>query len=84
MFAEGKRVLKEGGILVFIAPHAYLNEPQHPTLDEFVRVTAVHLLPELGIIEGTEATDLLMNMFGQAGAFQTFPGFAVFWAIKSS
>ncbi|TFF94620.1 PadR family transcriptional regulator [Candidatus Thorarchaeota archaeon] len=84
MFTEAKRVLKNEGVLRFVAPYAYLNEPKRPTLEEFIRVTSVHLLPDLGVVEGTEIARLLSDMFGHAGALQTLPGLVVFWAVKTS
>ncbi len=51
---EVKRILKPGGFFRMNVPFAFFDEPQTPTLDAFIRVTASHLFPELGIFEGSE------------------------------
>ncbi|MHA2432316.1 MAG: helix-turn-helix transcriptional regulator [Candidatus Thorarchaeota archaeon] len=80
--AECKRVLVNGGTLKIIAPFAFFEEPTKPTLGEFIRVTATHLFPELGVVEGNDVGTVIEANFTKCGAFETFPGLVVFWAVK--
>jgi len=80
--SECKRVLAKGGVLRVIAPFAYFGEPERPTVDEFIRVTAVHLLPDLGVVEGRDVASLMESLFSACGALETLPGLVVFWAEK--
>ncbi|MFX1603327.1 MAG: PadR family transcriptional regulator [Promethearchaeota archaeon] len=80
--AECKRVLVQGGILKIIAPFAFFEEPARPSLGEFIRVTATHLFPELGVVEGDDVGTVIEANFTDCGAFETFPGLVVFWAVK--
>ena len=80
--AECKRVLVKGGILKIIAPFAFFEEPAKPSLGEFIRVTATHLFPELGVVEGDDVGAVIEANFTKCGAFETFPGLVVFWAVK--
>lgn len=79
---ESKRVLKKKGILRILAPFAFFGEPAEPSLETFIRVTSVHLFPELGVVEGDEVSSVMEMNFEKCGAFQIFPGFVVFWGVK--
>ncbi len=79
---EIKRVLKKQGTLRILAPFAFFGEPAEPSLEAFIRVTSVHLFPDLGVVEGDEVGSVLEMNFKKCGAFQVFPGFIVFWGVK--
>lgn len=81
--AECKRVLKSGGALRIIAPFAFFNEPEKPGLGEFIRVTSTHLYPELGVVEGNDVGAVIEANFTKCGAYETFPGLVIFWAVKT-
>ncbi len=80
--AECKRVLVQKGTLKIIAPFAFFEEPSKPTIGEFIRVTSTHLFPELGVVEGNDVGTVIEANFTRCGAFETFPGLVVFWAVK--
>ncbi|MFQ5834213.1 MAG: PadR family transcriptional regulator [Candidatus Thorarchaeota archaeon] len=80
--AECKRILVQKGMLKIIAPFAFFDEPSKPTLGEFIRVTSTHLFPELGVVEGNDVGAVIEANFTRCGAFETFPGLVVFWAVK--
>jgi DNA-binding PadR family transcriptional regulator len=80
--AECKRVLISGGRLRMTAPFVFFEEPTVPTLGEFLRVTAAHLFPELGIVDGNEVGSVIESHFKECGAFETFPSLVEFWATK--
>jgi len=79
---EAKRVLKPGGILRLNAPFVFFDEPAQPMLEAFLRVTAYHLFPELGVAEGDEIGTLFELHFRRCGAVQLFPGYVQFWGVK--
>jgi DNA-binding PadR family transcriptional regulator len=81
--AECKRVLKVGGALRIIAPFVFFEEPIKPGLGEFIRVTSTHLYPELGVVEGDDVGAVIEANFTQCGAYETFPGLVIFWAVKT-
>lgn len=82
IISECKRILISGGTLRLIAPFVFFDEPTRPTVSEFIRVTAVHLLPDLGVVEGNTIGDLFEAVFTKCGANETSPRLAVFWGIK--
>jgi DNA-binding PadR family transcriptional regulator len=81
--AECKRVLKVGGALRIIAPFVFFEEPTKPGLGEFIRVTSTHLYPELGVVEGDDVGAVIEANFTKCGAYETFPGLVIFWAVKT-
>jgi DNA-binding PadR family transcriptional regulator len=80
--AECKRLLIVGGALRIIAPFAFFDEPTKPALGEFIRVTSTHLYPELGVVEGDDVGTVIEANFTECGAYETFPGLVIFWAVK--
>jgi DNA-binding PadR family transcriptional regulator len=80
--AESKRLLMAGGALRIIAPFAFFDEPAKPALGEFIRVTSTHLYPELGVVEGNDVGSVIEANFTECGAYETFPGLVIFWALK--
>lgn len=80
--AECKRVLLPGGTMRITAPFVFFDEPEKPTLGDFIRVTSVHLFPDLGVVEGNDVGSVIESMFTTCGAFETFPGLVEFWAVK--
>jgi DNA modification methylase len=81
--AECKRVLKVGGALRIIAPFVFFDEPTKPGVGEFIRVTSTHLYPEPGVVEGDDVGAVIEANFTECGAYETFPGLVIFWAVKS-
>jgi DNA-binding PadR family transcriptional regulator len=81
--AECKRLLMIGGTLRIIAPFAFFDEPSKPGLGEFIRVTSTHLYPELGMVEGNDVGSVIEANFKDCGAYETFPGLVIFWAVKT-
>ncbi|MFW9913582.1 MAG: PadR family transcriptional regulator [Candidatus Thorarchaeota archaeon] len=81
--SECKRILKVGGALRIVAPFAFFEEPTKPGLGEFIRVTSTHLYPELGVVEGKDVGAVIEANFTQCGAYETFPGLVIFWAVKT-
>ncbi|MFX1262756.1 MAG: PadR family transcriptional regulator [Promethearchaeota archaeon] len=81
--SECKRILKVGGALRIVAPFAFFEEPTKPGLGEFIRVTSTHLYPELGVVEGNDVGAVIEANFAQCGAYETFPGLVIFWAVKT-
>jgi DNA-binding PadR family transcriptional regulator len=81
--AECRRVLVPRGMLRITAPFVFFDEPKEPTLGEFIRVTAVQLFPDLGVVEGNDVGAVIESLFPDSGAFETFPGLVEFWARKS-
>lgn len=79
---ECKRVLVPKGTLRITAPFVFFEEPTTPTLGEFIRVTAAHLFPDLGVVDGNEVGSVIESNFKECGAFETFPGLVEFWAVK--
>ncbi|MFX1561048.1 MAG: hypothetical protein ACFFBL_10720 [Promethearchaeota archaeon] len=81
--AECKRVLTSKGQLRIIAPFAFFNEPEKPTLGEFIRITSSELFPELGIVEGNQVNRILKHYFPNSSLYETSLGEVVFHATKS-
>jgi len=81
--AECKRVLTRKGLLRIIAPFAFFDEPEKPTLGEFIRVTSIELFPELGIVEGNHVSRILSHYFPNSSLYETSLGEVVFHATKS-
>ncbi|MFX0197096.1 MAG: PadR family transcriptional regulator [Candidatus Hodarchaeota archaeon] len=79
---EVKRVLQPGGMLRMIAPFVFFDEPTEETLEAFIRVTAYHMFPELGVAEGLEISTVFEKHFDRNGVIQIFPGYVDFWGIK--
>jgi len=80
--SECKRILANGGLLRMMSPFVFFNPPSSPTLSEFIRVTAIHLFPELGFYEGQEVGAVIESFFSTCGASEAFPGYVLFWAEK--
>jgi DNA-binding PadR family transcriptional regulator len=76
---EIKRVLINGGTLRVLAPFAFFDEPQEPSLEAFVRLTSSHLFPELGIVEGQEVCQVFQQLFKKWGTFRIAYGYIQFW-----
>lgn len=81
--SECKRILRVGGALRIVAPFAFFEEPTKPGLGEFIRVTSTHLYPELGVVEGNDVGAVIEANFTECGAYETFPGLVIFWAVKT-
>jgi hypothetical protein len=81
--AECKRVLKRKGQLRILAPFAFFDEPEKPTLEEFIRITSSELFPELGVVEGNQVKQVLEQYFPNSGVFETSLGEVIFHATKS-
>ncbi|MGD9395544.1 MAG: PadR family transcriptional regulator [Candidatus Thorarchaeota archaeon] len=81
--AECKRVLTRKGQLRILTPFAFFDEPQKPTLGEFIRITSSELFPELGIVEGNQISRVLRHYFPNSGLYETSLGEVVFHATKS-
>jgi len=81
--AECKRVLARKGHMRILAPFTYFDEPERPTLGEFIRVTATELFPELGVVEGKKVSRVLRHYFPNATMHETSLGEVVFSATKS-
>lgn len=75
---EAKRVLIPGGVFRLVAPFAFFDEPQSPTLEAFFRMTASHLFPELGVVEGQDICTLFDRLFGDCRVIEMHPGFVEF------
>ena len=80
--AECKRVLTRKGQLRILTPFAFFDEPQKPTLGEFIRITSSELFPELGIVEGEEVGKIIEAHFTYCGASEAFPALVLFWAFN--
>ncbi|MFW9931268.1 MAG: PadR family transcriptional regulator [Candidatus Thorarchaeota archaeon] len=81
---ESKRILDNGGTVRMHVPFAFFDEPAEPTLESFLRLTASHLFPELGVVEGQEVCDLFEKMFEDFGIIKFHPGHVQFWGTNSS
>ena len=81
--AECKRVLVRKGQLKIIAPFAFFDEPEKPTLGEFIRITSNELFPELGIVEGNQVSRIVKHYFPNSGLHETSLGEVIFHATKS-
>ena len=81
--AECKRVLARKGQLRILAPFTFFNEPEKPTLGEFIRITSSELFPELGIVEGNQVIRVLGHYFPNSGLYETSLGEVIFHATKS-
>ena len=83
VIAECKRVLVRKGKLRIIAPYAFFDEPEHPTLEEFIRITSSELFPELGIVEGNQVNRVIEHYFPNSRMHETSLGEVIFHATKS-
>jgi DNA-binding PadR family transcriptional regulator len=81
--AECKRVLMRKGHLRILAPFAFFDEPEKPTLGEFIRITSSELFPELGVIEGNHVMGIISNYFPNSEVYETSLGEVMFHATKS-
>ena len=81
---EAKRILMPDGILRLNVPFAFFDEPQTPTLEAFIRVTASHLFPELGVFEGGELKQIFEQHFPQSGVIDILSGYVQFWGLNIS
>ena len=66
-----------------LAPFAFFDEPQQPTLGEFIRITSSELFPELGIVEGNQVSQVIEHYFPNSGMYETSLGEVIFYATKS-
>ncbi|MHA1903746.1 MAG: PadR family transcriptional regulator [Candidatus Thorarchaeota archaeon] len=82
VLVEAKRVLGEKGILRLISPFAFFDEPETPSLEAFIRVTASHMFPELGVVEGQEICSVLKQVFAEHGTVNFHHGYVEFWGIR--
>ena len=83
VIAECKRVLVRKGKLRILAPYAFFDEPEQPTLEEFIRITSSELFPELGIVEGNQVSRVIEQYFPNSGMHETSLGEVIFHATKS-
>jgi DNA-binding PadR family transcriptional regulator len=81
--SELERVLASNGVLRILTPLAFFEEPRRFNLEQFVRVTASNLFPEVGIIEGKDVMRAMENTFGKTEIFDTEDGRIAFVARKS-
>ena len=81
--SECKRVLSRKGELRIVAPFAFFNEPEKPTLGEFIRITSSELFPELGIVEGEQVYRVVERYFPGSEIYETSLGEVIFHATKS-
>ncbi len=79
---EARRVLRPGGVLRLVAPFAFFDEPQSPTLEAFFRMTASHLFPELGVVEAQEVCTIFDRLFGDCAVLELHPGFVEFSGVS--
>ncbi len=80
---ECKRVMTRKGCLRVYVPYAFFDEPDKPTLEEFLRVTSNELFPELGIVQGDKVKRIIEYYFPNLSVFETSLGEVVFLATKS-
>ncbi len=80
--SEFERVLASGGRLRILTQLVFLEEPKKPNLEQFIRITASTLFPEVGIVEGKDVLRVLTNAFGNAEVFRTRDEKYVFIAEK--
>lgn len=81
--AECKRVLVRKGQLRIISPFTFFEEPEKPTIGEFIRITSNELFPELGVVEGKQVSRILSHYFPNATMYETSLGEVIFQASKS-
>lgn len=81
--AECKRVLVRKGQLRILAPFAFFDEPEMPTLGEFIRITSSKLFPDLGVVEGNQVSRIIEHYFPNFGLYETSLGEVIFHATKS-
>ncbi|MFW9984035.1 MAG: helix-turn-helix transcriptional regulator [Candidatus Odinarchaeota archaeon] len=79
---EAKRILKPGGIFRLNVPFAFFDEPQAPTLEAFIRITASHLFPELGVFEGRELQQIFEQHFPRSGVIDIIAGNVQIWGLN--
>lgn len=79
---EFHRVLIPKGKLRVATSLAFFDEPQKATLEQFIRITAATLFPELGIVEGNDVISSLKKYFKKASAYETEDRRACFMATK--
>jgi len=79
---EALRILRPGGIFRMDVPFVFSEEPTTPNLEAFIRVTASHLFPELGIFEEDEIQSVFRNHFQRTGVIEISLGYMQFWGIK--
>lgn len=80
--SEFARVLAPEGKLRILTQLAFFEEPKKPNLEQFIRITASTLFPEVGIVEGQDVLRVLTNSFGNAEVFRTHDDKYVFTATK--
>ncbi len=80
---ECKRVLVRKGQLRILVPFAFFDEPDKPTLGEFIRITSSELFPELGVVEGNQVSRIIKHYFPNSGMHETSLGEVIFHATKS-
>ncbi len=80
---ECKRVLMRKGLLRMHASFAFFNEPQKPTIEEFIRITSCELFPELGVVEGEQLGNVIAHYFPNMKIYETSLGEVIFEATKA-
>lgn len=81
---EAKRILKPGGNLRVVAPFAFFNDPDSVNIESFVRLTATHQFPELGVVEGPEICSVFQQMFKESGTMRILHDYVEFWGQKEN
>ena len=81
--AECKRVLTRRGVLRIRVPYAFFNEPEKPTIEEFIRITSCELFPELGVVEGNEIRRVIEQYFPNLKVYEASLGEVIFEVVKS-
>ncbi|MHA1960273.1 MAG: PadR family transcriptional regulator [Candidatus Thorarchaeota archaeon] len=79
---EAKRVLTPEGVLRIMAPFAFFDQPSSPSLEAFIRISAIRNFPELGVVEGQEICGVFEQLFEKWGTIRFQPGLVEFWGMK--
>jgi DNA-binding PadR family transcriptional regulator len=79
---ECKRVLTVGGKLRIIASNLYFNEPLYASMSEFLRMTATHLFPDFGVIEGNSICGILRRAFDNCRVYEVPSGVTIVESVK--
>jgi hypothetical protein len=79
---ECKRVLTAGGKLRIITSNLYFNEPLYASMSEFLRMTATHLFPDFGVIEGNSICGILKRAFDNCRIYEVPSGVTIIESVK--
>lgn len=79
---ECRRVLKDNGILRIVAPLVSIGESEKPTLEQFIKISAIEFFPQLGIVGNEQILNHLHSIFSDGGIEQVYSGLTLFWARK--